>query len=115
MRNPRIPLLANDLRKEGFEVFDDWYRPGKNADEEWQAYEKMRGRSFKQALDSPHAWHVFNFDRLYLDRASSAVLVAPAGKSGHIELGYMIGQRKPAYVYMEGEPDRFDIMYRFAT
>jgi len=115
MRNPTVPLLANDLRKEGFSVFDDWYSPGKNADDEWQVYEKLRGRTFKQALDGSHAWDVFNFDKRHLDKASTAVLVAPAGKSAHIELGYMRGLGKPAFVYMHGEPERFDVMYRFAT
>ena len=115
MRNVDVPLLANDLRLAGFSVFDDWYSPGKNADDEWQVYEKMRGRTFKEALDGAHAWEVFNFDKRHLDKASTAVLVAPAGKSGHIELGYMIGKGKPAYVYMQGEPERFDVMYRFAT
>ena len=115
MRNPDVPRLANDLRLDGFTVFDDWYSPGKNADDEWQVYEKLRGRTFKEALDGAHAWEVFNFDKRHLDVASSAVLVAPAGKSAHIELGYMIGKGKPAYVYMKGEPERFDVMYRFAT
>src|ERR1043165_8030597 len=88
MRNPAIPIIANNLRLDGFQVFDDWYSPGKNADDEWQAYEKMRGRTFKQALAGAHAWNVFTFDKGHLDAASTAVLVTPAGKSGHIELGY---------------------------
>lgn len=115
MRNPRIPVIANDLRRAGFEIFDDWYSPGKNADDEWQAYELARGRTYQQALAGEHAKQVFEFDKMHLDQASSAVLVAPAGKSAHIELGYMIGCGKPAYVLMPGEPERFDIMYKFAT
>lgn len=114
MRNPKIPQLANKLREDGFNVFDDWYSPGKNADDEWQAYEQARGRTFKQALNGEHAWNVFMFDMRNLESAEAAVLVAPAGKSAHIELGYMVGRQKPAFVYMEGEPDRFDVMYRFA-
>jgi len=43
------------------------------------------------------------------------VLVLPAGKSGHLELGYMIGQGKPGYILLDGEPERFDVMYNFAT
>lgn len=115
MRNPKVPILANELRKAGFDIFDDWYSPGKNADDEWQAYEQARGRTFREALEGEHAWDVFEFDRSHLDSCDKAVLVAPAGKSAHIELGYIIGSGKPAYVYMEHEPERFDIMYRFAT
>lgn len=115
MRNPKIPVIANKLRAEGFDIFDDWYSPGKNADDEWQAYELARGRTYREALNGEHAREVFEFDKQHLDKAESAVLVAPAGKSGHIELGYMVGKGKPAFVLMEQEPERFDIMYRFAT
>jgi nucleoside 2-deoxyribosyltransferase len=115
MRNPKVPHIATDLRCEGLEVFDDWYSPGKEADDEWQVYEKLRGRTFKEALDGAHAWNTFNFDLRHLRTASSVVMVTPAGKSAHIELGYMIGSGKPAFIYMEGEPERFDIMYRFAN
>ncbi|KKM28025.1 hypothetical protein LCGC14_1568790, partial [marine sediment metagenome] len=39
LRNPDIPLLGNDFRQMGFDVFDDWISPGKDADREWQKYE----------------------------------------------------------------------------
>jgi hypothetical protein len=39
----------------------------------------------------------------------------PAGKSGHLELGYMLGQGKRGYVLFDKEPERWDIMYQFAT
>ena len=115
MRNPHVPNLANLLRLEGLDVFDDWYSPGKNADDEWQAYEVQRGRTYKGALAGEHARDVFEFDKYHLDKSASAVLVAPAGKSAHIELGYMVGCGKPTFIYMPHEPERYDIMYRFAT
>ena len=37
----------------------------------------------------------------------------PAGKSGHLELGYMIGQGKPCFVFFEEEPERWDVMHQF--
>jgi len=39
----------------------------------------------------------------------------PAGKSCHLELGYMVGKGKKCYVLFDKEPDRWDIMYGFAT
>ena len=42
------------------------------------------------------------------------VLVMPAGKSGHMELGYLAGIKTPVYVLFDKEPERYDIMYRFA-
>jgi nucleoside 2-deoxyribosyltransferase len=39
----------------------------------------------------------------------------PAGKSAHLELGYMIGRGKPCFVLFDEEPERWDVMYQFAT
>jgi nucleoside 2-deoxyribosyltransferase len=39
----------------------------------------------------------------------------PAGKSGHLELGYVSGKGKPTYVLFDHEPERWDVMYQFAT
>lgn len=115
MRNPRVPEVAKALRGAGIDAFDDWYSPGELADDRWQAYEKARGRTYREALAGYHAQHVFALDKMHLDRCAACVLVAPAGKSGHLELGYMIGRGKPGYILLDGEPDRFDIMTLFAT
>lgn len=115
MRNPVIPDLAMRLRDDGHEVFDDWYAPGPEADDYWQVYAKRRGQSYKDALNDYHARHVFEFDKFHLDRADTAILVMPAGRSGHMELGYMVGQGKRTYVLFDKEPDRYDVMYLFAS
>jgi nucleoside 2-deoxyribosyltransferase len=115
LRNSKVPIMAELLRDQGYEVFDDWYSPGPETDEKWQEYEKARGRTFIEALAGYHAQDVFHFDKTHLDQADVAVLLLPAGKSCHLELGYMIGQGKPAYIVLDTEPDRFDVMYAFAT
>lgn len=115
LRNPQIPVVAQDLRAVGFEVFDDWYAAGPRADDHWRDYELGRGRNFIEALDGRAVRHVFEFDKANLDRCDAAVLVLPAGKSGHLELGYVIGRGKPGFILMDEMPDRFDAMYRFAT
>lgn len=116
LRNPRIPHIAKLLRDElNVEVFDEWWAPGKTTDEEWQAYETARGRSYLQAIGGYHAKHVFEFDKHHLDRAAAAVLAYPAGKSAHLELGYMVGRGKPGYIILDGEPERWDVMTQFAT
>ena len=114
LRNPELPKLAEYLRSIGHDVFDDWYAPGPNTDDYWRDYCKQRGQSYREALNSPHAWDVFRFDKLHLDKADTVVLVMPAGKSAHMELGYSKGMGKTCYVYFDQEPDRWDIMYRFA-
>lgn len=115
LRNPEVPLVANELRDCGLRVFDDWYAAGPEADDYWQAYERDRSRSYVEALAGAHAQDVYEFDRRHLDESQAAVLVAPAGKSAHLELGYVIGQGKPGFILLEEEPERYDVMYNFAT
>ena len=116
LRNPDIPVFASNLREHGYDVFDDWYAAGPHADDHWKDYEQARGRCYVEALDGRAATQVFRYDKSNLDRCSAAVLVLPAGKSGHMELGYFLGTGKPAYILLPpGMDDRWDVMYRFAT
>lgn len=115
LRNLEVSKLANELRKSGHEVFDDWMAAGPEADDYWQKYEKDRGHDYAQALDGYAAKHVFEYDKFHLNRAAVGILVLPAGRSGHLEAGYLLGQGKPVYILLDKEPERFDVMYRFAT
>jgi len=114
LRNPRVPEVANQLRDTGHDVFDDWWAASEDADDWWQKYEKARGRDFISALNGWAASHVYKYDRFHLERADAGVLVLPAGKSGHLELGFLMGRGKPGFILLDGEPDRFDVMYKFA-
>ena len=114
LRNPEIPKIGSALRLEGFDVFDDWYAAGERADDSWKEYEISRGHNYREALSGYAADHVFDFDKHHLDRCDIAILVCPAGKSGHIELGYMCGQGKRTIVLIDS-PDRWDVMYKFAS
>ena len=115
LREPRVHDVAMNLREAGYEVFDDWRSPGPEADEHWEAYERARGRTYIEALYDSHAENVFEYDQKHLAAADAVVLVLPAGKSAHLELGWAVGKGKPAYILMNDEPERYDIMYRFAT
>lgn len=115
LRNSAIPEFANTLAKEGFEVFADWFAPGPEADDYWRNYSKARGWTYKQALQSHAAKHVFEFDKQHLDAADVVVMLMPAGKSGHLELGYHRGKGKPGYILFDQEPERYDVMVQFAT
>ena len=112
-----VQNTADFLRGCEFDVFDDWLAPGPTADDQWKEYEQARGHSYAEALKGYAAQHIFEFDKHHLDRCEMAVLVMPAGKSGFLELGYMIGWGKPAWiVYPDGPPDdRYDVMFRFAN
>ena len=115
LRNEKIRLLGVALRESGFDVFDDWHGAGPEADDHWREYEQTRGRSYREALYGHAADNAFTFDLRHLNRCDVGILVLPAGRSGHLELGYMLGQGKRGYVLFEEEPDRWDLMYKFAN
>ncbi len=114
--NESIPHIANSIEETGaYEVFSDWFAPGPRADEYWKDYSKARVLSYAEALKSYAATHIFEFDKKHIDRCDIGVLVMPCGRSGHLELGYMIGQGKPGYILFEEEPEKWDIMAQFAS
>lgn len=115
LRNPNVPVMADCIRDLGFDVFDDWWAAGPEADDCWQAYETARGRHYGEALHGYAAEHVYHFDHYHLNESDAAVLLLPAGKSGHLELGYILGQGKPGYVLFDTVPERWDVLYQLAT
>lgn len=116
LKNQRIPVIGNLLRAHDFDAMDEWCTPGEHADLCWQQYEKVRGRTYQQALAGRAATNIFMFDRAYIDLADAAVLVMPAGKSAMLELGYLVGRGKFACIFLDGEePDRYDVMPNFAS
>jgi len=113
LRNPEIPEMGNKLRELGFEVFDDWFSPGPEADDFWRKYEKIRGSTYKQALNNWAGKHIYEFDKFHLDRSDIGILYMPGGKSAHLELGYMIGKGKKCFILFDKEPERWDVMLIF--
>lgn len=115
LRNSEIPKLGKLLREtKGLDVFDDWYGAGPEADDKWKEYEQLRGRSYKEALSGWAANQIFQFDKTHIDRCDTAVLVYPAGRSGHLEFGYAMGRGKRGFILVDN-PDRWDVMVLFAT
>ena len=99
-----------------FWPFTDWYAAGPEADDYWRKHEIAAGHNFAQALMSPHARDVFRFDKNWLDAAAQAILVLPAGKSAWAEMGYLRGQGKDVWAWLEPEdPERWDVMLQFAS
>lgn len=115
LRNSGIINIAQHLQTAtGQRVFADWYAAGPEADDHWKAYYEERGFSYKQALKEPASINVYNFDKKHIDASDAMVLVLPAGKSGHLELGYALGKGKRGYILLDGNADRWDVMYQFA-
>ena len=117
LRNPEVLDVGNDLRDAGLEVFDDWMAAGPEADDYWKSYELRRGHSYKEALRGNAAQHIFQFDKYHLDRVDAVLLVLPAGRSGHLELGYAVGTGMPGFILLDQDykdEGRFYIMYNFS-
>ena len=105
LRNAEIAEFANRLEKAtGYEVFCSWHAAGPEADDYWKKHEQARGRSYRQALASHAAQHVYGFDRKFIDRSEAGILLLPAGKSGHMELGFMLGTGKPGFILLDETP-----------
>jgi len=115
LANHRIPRIAKEIRNLGFICFDNWWSAGPLADSYLKHYAKLKGLNYKETLQDAASQNTFQFDKSNLDDSDISVLVMPAGKSGHLELGYFIGRGKPGYILFEREPSRVDIMYQFAT
>lgn len=115
LRNEAIGKVASMLRAMNYDVFDSWYAAGPEADDYWKKYCESKGMDYIQGLKDYSAQNVFNFDKTHLDRCDAAMLVLPAGKSGHLELGYAAGRGKKTFILLPENHDRWDVMYNFAT
>lgn len=114
LRNERIPEIAELLREDGHDVFDDWYGAGPKADDHWREYEIGRGRPYAEAILGKAAQNIMNFDRTNILASDTVILVLPAGKSGHMELGLAIGAGKKTHILLDKDYDRWDVMYALA-
>lgn len=115
LRSKRPAQVANELRAQEFDIFDDWAASHFEADDAWQAYEKARGHNYREALLGKAAINAFEFDYRHLCSCKGAVLVRPCGASAHLELGLILGQGKPGFILLDGEPERYELMVKAAT
>jgi len=120
LKNAEITNISAELRPKDnnrngveYDVFDQWITPGPDADQYLFEYSKKRGWNYKEALTCDAARNNFDFDKRHIDSADIVVMVMPAGKSAHLELGYSIGMGKEAHILFDKEPERFDLMYNF--
>lgn len=108
----KVMKFANELRKEGFDVWDDWTSPGEFADLHLWKYYKQRGFTYEQMIQSPAARNNYEFDRKHIEESGTVIMYEKCGKSGHLELGWS-AKTKPAFLFMSRPPVRPDIMYGF--
>lgn len=111
LRNHDVRVVAEDLRSEGYTVFDDWHAGGPEADERWREYYKHRGQTLREALEGPFVQNIIRLDKTHIDGAKAFVLVLPTGPSGHMELMYAAMTGKVPVLFMPEDSLRWDAMY----
>jgi hypothetical protein len=116
-RNLLQPAIVLALRKCGHEVYD-FRNPGEgrkgfawsDIDPAWKSWTP---REYRDALQHPIAKAGYKSDIEALRACEAVVFVLPCGRSASWEVGYAMGQGKPAYVvqFEEQEPE---LMFREA-
>jgi len=117
LRNPAIPGISKAIARgiDSQKVFCDWYAAGPEADDHWKAFYESMHYTYVEALKEPASVNTFDFDKRNMESSRVMVLALPAGKSGHLELGWFLGKGKPGYILLDSDEDRWDVMYQFAT
>lgn len=121
-RNRYYDFVLTSLKAAELEVYDfreegsafDW----KDVDPNWTNKTGIRieytVEQLNEMLHHPKANYGFAQDFSNLDKADITILVAPCGRSAHLELGYSLGQKKPCAIFMieKHEPE---LMYRMCN
>ena len=118
-RNTFQPMAVHVLRTvENFEVYDFRHpRPGERGfawsdiDGEWLRWTPDR---YIEALEDPVAVAGFNSDLDAMKWADTFVLVMPAGRSAHLELGWAAGAGKETVILLDEEGFEPELMYKLA-
>lgn len=109
-----VRLLAYFLKRAGHEV-DDFTDSSKGRYvfhySEIGPRDKLDAITFLKDTRSQRA---FQEDKKWLDWAECCILLLPAGRSAHLEAGYMKGQGKKLFILGDFPRGEFDVMYGFA-
>lgn len=105
-RNAKQPTVIKQLRKAGHEVYD--FRSPPNGieggfhwaelDPQWEAW---TAEKYREMLKLPLAKEGFNSDLYGMAWADVGILLLPAGRSAHLELGWMAGVGKKTIIWTE--------------
>ena len=110
-RNERQPEIVRALRSAGNQVYDFRNPPHgdsafswRDLDPDWQNWSAEKYRALLST--HPVASHGFISDLRGMMWAGTCVLVAPCGRSAHLELGWFCGVGKRTIVLLaDGEPE----------
>lgn len=101
-RNADQPRVVKLLRDACHEVYD-FRNPHGGAGFQWTSIDpgwlSWTARQYRAALRTPQARAGFDMDFDAMNWADTGVLLLPAGRSAHLELGWMCGRDKTTIVY----------------
>lgn len=115
-RNETHPLVVEILRSAGISCYDFKRDEGAQfnwaeTDPEWRTNWNGRVDEFLGMLVHPRARQGFKSDYGAMLRADAFVLVHPAGRSAHLELGWAVGAGRRTAIYIPDGLDEPDLMY----
>lgn len=121
-RNERQPRIVEALRERGHDPYD--FRHPADGEDGFHWREVMPSwddqgdglvpaGEYLDALRHPRAIRGFALDHEALDRCLACILVLPAGRSAHLELGYFTGRPKPTAILLD-DPVIPELMYGLA-
>lgn len=108
------PTVVTVLREHGYEVYDFKNPTVGNHGFKWVDTGIHNGPihidALQRALQSRPAQEGFKQDHAAMKWADICLLVLPAGRSAHMEVGWFMGQGKPVVIYA-AEPIEPELMY----
>jgi hypothetical protein len=97
-RNELQPAIVKQLREDGHQVYDFRNPPHGLGGFAWSevdpGWKGWTSEEYRTALEHPISQRGFNNDLDGMAWADTCLLVLPAGRSSHLELGWMEGRRK---------------------
>lgn len=116
-RNPHQPHVVSALRANGHDAYDFRHpEPGDNGfawkqcdptlpDTGWSITDLAR------VLDHPVARRGFRFDYTAMQRATAGMLILPAGRSAHLEIGWLMARLPGRVCILSYDPIEPELMY----
>jgi len=116
-RNIHQPGIVTMLKRHGHSVYDFRNPEPGNTGFQWSAIDKnwqhWTPKQYKTALTHEVAQEGFDLDINALAECGACLLVAPCGRSSHLELGFAVGSGKRTAIYIP-QPQEPELMYKMA-
>lgn len=118
-KNEVQPRVVDALRENGIECYD--FKRDEGAGFSWSEVDATykldwdgNPARYFHMIDQPRAIEGYQSDFDAMCKADMCILVHPAGRSAHIEAGWMKGSGRKLAIFFPGYVDEPDLMYRMA-